>query len=171
MFPFSLGTITNLSHYFFQRCNLLTYHIKCRNLYYRGSALEIYIRISEPYFSTNMYGEQYRERTGFIPQISHLFLSSKKIQYPEIRCILKLWWKKKKRKKKDLGWINMLKLDTHYLYSLQNWLCTYRLLYTMYKNGLNIFLEEIHGLNLFTKKIIYSFLVFIYMSKFNCCII
>lgn len=58
-------------------------------------------------------------------------------------------------KKKDLAWINMFKLDTHYLYSLQNWLHTYCLLYTMYKNGLNIFLEEIHGLNLFTEQRIY----------------
>lgn len=61
----------------------------------------------------------------------------------------------KKKKKKDLGWINMFKLDTHYLYSLQNWLHTHCLLYIMYKSGLNIFLEDIHGLNLFTEQIIY----------------
>lgn len=74
-------------------------------------------------------------------------------------------------KKKYLGWINMFKLDTHYLYSLQNWLLTYCLLCTMYKNGLNIFLEKIHGPNSFTEQIMYEFLVFLFLSKFYCCII
>lgn len=54
------------------------------------------------------------------------------------------------KKKTDLGWINMFKLDTHYLYSLQSWLRTYCLLYTTYEIGLNIILEEVRGLNLFT---------------------
>lgn len=30
------------------------------------------------------------------------FFPQRKIQYPEIRCILKLWWKRRRR-----GWINM----------------------------------------------------------------
>lgn len=53
-------------------------------------------------------------------------------------------------KKKDLGWINVFKLDTHYLYSLQSWFHTYCLPHTTYETGLNIFLEKVHGLNLFT---------------------
>lgn len=56
-FFFSLDTITNLSSlpflflffFFSWGCNLLTWHIKYS--YYDTQALEIYMRISKPYFS------------------------------------------------------------------------------------------------------------------------
>lgn len=57
--------------------------------------------------------------------------------------------KEKITKTTDLGWINLFKLDTHYLYSLQSWLHAYCLLYTTYETGLNIFFVEVYGLSLF----------------------
>lgn len=57
---------------------------------------------------------------------------------------------KKRKKKKKTVWINVFKLDAHYLYSLQSWLHMYCLLYTVYEPGLNTFLEKVYGLNLFT---------------------
>jgi len=95
-----------------------------------------------------MVSSTVREGWVYSPDKSFISFLKKKIQYPEIRCILRLWWNKKKTP--DLGQINVFKLDTHYLYSLQSLLRTYCLLYTTYETGLNIFLEEVHGLNLFT---------------------